>query len=107
MPTSEEQARARQTLASRFPALKDQPILAVWTCHTENSVDGQCIFDRHPAMDNVWLVGGGSWHAFKMGPVIGDYVANRVVGVEKGLPEANLSGAELAAIFKLKAETFA
>jgi hypothetical protein len=39
--------------------------------------------------------------------VIGDYVANRVVGVEKGLPDANLSGAELAAIFKLTAATFA
>jgi len=107
MPSAEELARARQTLASRFPALKDQPVLAVWTCQTENSVDGQCIFDRHPEMDNAWLVGGGSWHAFKIGPVIGDYVAHRVVGVEKGLPDTNLSGAELAAIFKLKAETFA
>ena len=58
-------------------------------------------------MNNVWLVGGGSWHAFKIGPVIGNYVAHRVIGEEKGLPEANLSGAELTAIFKLKPETFA
>jgi glycine/D-amino acid oxidase-like deaminating enzyme len=58
-------------------------------------------------MDNVWLVGGGSWHAFKIGPVIGDYVAHRVVGEQKGLPEAGLSGPELTALFKIKEETFA
>ncbi len=107
LPSAEEQATARQRLASRFPALKDQPILAAWSCVTENSVDGQCIFDLHPEMDNVWLVGGGSWHAFKIGPVIGDYVAHRVIGEDPGLPAANLSGPELAALFKLKTETFA
>jgi glycine/D-amino acid oxidase-like deaminating enzyme len=107
VPNADEKAAAREILAKQFPALKDQPMLAAWTCQTENSVDGQCFFDVHPEMDNVWLVGGGSWHAFKIGPVIGDYVAHRVVGEKKALPEAGLSGDELAAIFKLKAETFA
>ncbi len=107
LPTAEEQDKARQTVATRFPALKDQPIISAWTCQTDYSVDGQCIFDLHPEMDNAWLAGGGSWHAFKIGPVIGDYLAHRVVGEEKGIPEADLSGPELAAIFKLKAETFA
>ena len=106
LPSAEETAQVRQTLASRFPALKDQPILAAWTCQTEFSVDGQCIFDLHPEMDNVWLVGSGSWHAFKIGPVTGDYVAHRVVGEDKGLPAANLSGAEVAALFRLKEGTF-
>ncbi len=107
LPTADETAKARETLARRFPALEDQPMLAAWSCQTENSVDGQCIFDLHPEMENVWLVGGGSWHAFKIGPAIGDYVAHRVVGEKKGLPEAGLSGEELAAIYTLKAETFA
>jgi len=107
LPNAEEKASARQTLARRFPALKDQPMLAAWSCQTENSVDGQCFFDIHPEMDNVWLVGGGSWHAFKIGPVIGDYVAHRVVGEKKGLPEAGLSGGQLADIFRLKSEKFA
>ncbi|HXV60404.1 MAG TPA: FAD-dependent oxidoreductase [Vicinamibacteria bacterium] len=106
VPNADEKAAARETLAQRFPALKDQPMLAAWSCQTENSVDGQCFFDLHPEMDNLWLVGGGSWHAFKIGPVIGDYVAHRVVGEKKGLPEAGLSGEALAAIFKLKPETF-
>lgn len=107
LPDEDEKARARATLASRFPALAGQPMLAAWSCQTENSVDEQCIFDRHPELDNAWLVGGGSWHAFKIGPVIGDYVAHRVVGEQKGLPEAGLSGEALAAIFRLKPETFA
>lgn len=105
-PSADDLTKARETIARRFPALKDQPIINSWVCQTEDSVDAQCIFDLHPEMDNVWLVGGGSWHAFKIGPIIGDYVANRVIGVEKGLPEAGLSGTDLAAIFKLKAETF-
>ncbi len=107
LPNEEDQASLRQRLASSFPALKDQPILAAWSCATENSVDGQCFFDLHPELDNAWLVGGGSWHAFKIGPVIGDYVAHRVVGEDKSMAAANLSGPELAAIFKLKAKTFA
>ena len=105
-PSADDLTKARETIARRFPALKDQPIINSWVCQTEDSVDAQCIFDLHPEMDNVWLVGGGSWHAFKIGPIIGDYVANRVIGVEKGLPEAGLSGTDLAAFFKLKAETF-
>lgn len=105
-PSADDLTKARETIARMFPALKDQPIINSWVCQTEDSVDQQCIFDLHPEMDNVWLVGGGSWHGFKIGPIIGDYVANRVIGVEKGLPEAGISGAELAAFFKLKAQTF-
>ena len=43
-------------------------------------------------------VGGGSGHAFKHGPVLGDYIANRVAG-QKTDPE-------LDATFKLKDERF-
>ena len=105
-PNADELATTRERIARSWPALKDQPILASWVCQTEDSVDQQCIFDLHPEMDNVWLVGGGSWHAFKIGPIIGDYVAHRVIGEENGLPEAGMSGADLAAKFRLKPQTF-
>ncbi len=105
-PSADDLTNARDVIAQRFPGLKDQPIINSWVCQTDDSVDEQCIFDLHPEMDNVWLVGGGSWHGFKMGPMIGDYVAHRVIGVEKGLPEAGLSGTDLAAMFKLKPQTF-
>ena len=41
-------------------------------------LNGDFLIDRHPQMDNVWLVGGGSGHGFKHGPAIGDYVAARL-----------------------------
>ena len=38
--------------------------------------DTQFILDRHPGLDNVWIVGGGSGHGFKHGPVIGSYLVS-------------------------------
>ena len=49
-------------------------------------------------MENVWLVGGGSGHGFKHGPVVGEYVARRVSGQNEE--------PELEAMFRIKAETF-
>ena len=40
------------------------------------------LIDRHPSLDDVWLVGGGSGHGFKHGPVIGRYVADLLDGHE-------------------------
>jgi glycine/D-amino acid oxidase-like deaminating enzyme len=63
-----------------------------------NSVDGHFIVDRHPELDNVWLVGGGSGHGYKHGIVLGDYVADRVTG--------NETDPEQDATFAIKKETF-
>jgi sarcosine oxidase len=90
--------RARDYLALRFPALKDQPVVETRVCQLEMSVDEHFVVDRHPALDNVWLVGGGSGHGYKHGPVMGEYVARRVTGQDKD--------PELEAMFRLKAETF-
>ena len=45
---------------------------------TENSPDGHFIIDRHPAMSDVWIAGGGSGHGFKMGPALGELLAQQV-----------------------------
>ena len=70
----------RDYLARRFPALKDAPLLETRVCQYENTSNGDFLVDRHPAFDNVWLVGGGSGHGFKHGPSMGEYLAARVVG---------------------------
>ena len=49
------------------------------------------MIDRHPAFDNVWLVGGGSGHGFKHGPVIGSYVVSRIAGAPAGEDEERFS----------------
>ena len=71
--------RPRQILARHFPRLAGAPINETRACHYESSVDGNFIIDTHPDLDNVWLAGGGSAEAFKSGPVIGDYIAHRVL----------------------------
>jgi len=73
-------AYARTVLRDRFPALGDAPLVESRVCQYEASSDGQYLVDRHPAMDNVWLVGGGSGHGFKMGPALGEYVTALVMG---------------------------
>jgi glycine/D-amino acid oxidase-like deaminating enzyme len=78
--TPEAVARARELLARRFPALAGAPIVESRVCQYEQTPDGHFIIDRHPAVDNVWLVGGGSGHGFKMGPAIGEMVAGLVLG---------------------------
>lgn len=77
--TPEVLAEVRRFLAERFPGLKDAPLLETRVCQYENTSSGDFLIDRHPAFDNVWLVGGGSGHGFKHGPALGEYVAARVV----------------------------
>jgi sarcosine oxidase len=78
--TPEALATAREFLARRFPALKDAPILESRVCQYENTSSGDFLIDKHPAFENVWLVGGGSGHGFKHGPSVGEYAAARVMG---------------------------
>ena len=40
--------------------------------------------------ENVWIVGGGSGHGFKHGPVIGEMVADALLGAKAPPPEMGL-----------------
>jgi sarcosine oxidase len=78
---SEEGAHeARRFVEQRFPALRGAPILETRVCQYENTWNGDFLIDRHPEIENVWLVGGGSGHGFKHGPAVGEYVAERIFG---------------------------
>jgi sarcosine oxidase len=90
--------RARDYLALRFPALKDQPVIESRVCQLEMSVDEHFVIQKHPAFDNVWIAGAGSGHGYKHGPVVGEYVADRVLGQDRQ--------PELEAVFRLKPQTF-
>ncbi len=78
---------ARAFVRSRFPALGDQPVVEGRVCQYESTPDSHFVVDRHPAWRNTWIVGGGSGHGFKHGPVIGEYVAAQVVGDEELVAE--------------------
>jgi sarcosine oxidase len=74
----------RHFMAHRFPSLADQPIVETRVCQYETTPDTHFIIDRHPDFENVWLVGGGSGHGFKHGPMIGRYVVDRLDGRPTG-----------------------
>jgi glycine/D-amino acid oxidase-like deaminating enzyme len=69
----------REYVAFRFPALKNAPLIETRVCQYEQTPDSHFIVDRHPANENVWLVGGGSGHGFKHGPAIGEMMAELIL----------------------------
>jgi sarcosine oxidase len=72
-------ASVRRYLGYRFPGMKDAPLLESRVCQYENTIDENFIIDRHPANENVWIVGGGSGHGFKHGPALGEMVTKLVL----------------------------
>ncbi len=72
--------RVREYVAYRFPAMKNAPLIESRVCQYEQTADSHFVLDRHPRMENVWLLGGGSGHGFKHGPALGEVIAELVLG---------------------------
>ncbi|HUR79888.1 MAG TPA: FAD-dependent oxidoreductase [Thermoanaerobaculia bacterium] len=92
-PSPDSIARARALLAERFPQLANAPLLESRVCQYENSPDGHLILDRHPDAANAWVAGGGSGHGFKLGPAVGEMMADAILGRK-----------EVPALFRLSRE---
>jgi sarcosine oxidase len=80
LPSDTSLAAVRACLSKRLPALASAPVTEMRVCQYENTSNGDFLIDRHPDFDNAWLVGGGSGHGFKHGPVVGDYAAGLILG---------------------------
>ena len=80
LATAKGAEEARRFVEERFPALRGAPIVETRVCQYENTWNGDFLIDRHPGIENVWFVGGGSGHGFKHGPAVGQYVAERISG---------------------------
>jgi len=78
-------AAARRYLKRRLPELRYAPVTETRVCQYENTSNGDFLIDRHPEMENVWVVGGGSGHGFKHGPFVGEYVTARIEGKTRGI----------------------
>jgi sarcosine oxidase len=85
----------RGYVARRFPALANAPIVETRVCQYENTSSGDFLIDRHPEMENVWLVGGGSGHGFKHGPALGEYVAARIIDGADGEARFSLASKDV------------
>jgi len=82
----------RRYLKDHVPALHQAPIVETRVCQYENTWNGDFLIDRHPDFENVWLVGGGSGHGFKHGPVVGEYLSARILHNAPEEPRFSLSG---------------
>jgi sarcosine oxidase len=71
--------RVREYLAFRFPAMRDAPLIETRVCQYEQTPDSHFVMDRHPRMNNVWLLGGGSGHGFKHGPALGEMMTEVIL----------------------------
>jgi len=90
VPNAEGLAEARACLEARFPALRGAPVIEARVCQYENTSNGDFLIDRHPDLEDVWLVGGGSGHGFKHGPAVGEYAAARILGGGTAEPRYSL-----------------
>ena len=90
-------AEARTFLAERFPALANAPLVESRVCQYENTSSGDFLIDQHPEYENVWLVGGGSGHGFKHGPMVGEYVTALIEGRATVEPRFALANKALGA----------
>ncbi|MDH3733502.1 MAG: FAD-dependent oxidoreductase [Gemmatimonadota bacterium] len=72
----------RRIIERYFPDLIGAPIAETRACHYELGPGGNFLVDKHPDFENVWLAGSGSAEAFKQGPVLGEYIAKRVMGLD-------------------------
>jgi sarcosine oxidase len=86
MPSHDGERALRAFVSRRFPALTDTPVLGAEVCQYENTPDGHFIVDRHPAMPDLWIAGGGSGHGYKMGPALGELLARQIKEDESSDP---------------------
>jgi sarcosine oxidase len=98
LPTAAEAEVVQKYMASRFPAMRNSPVVETRVCQYENTSNGDFLIDRHPEMENVWFVGGGSGHGFKHGPAVGEYVSRQLL--DKAAPEPRYSLATKGAVQK-------
>lgn len=88
----------RRFLQARFPLLANAPLLETRACHYESSINGNFIIDHVPETENAWIAGVGQAEGFKFAPLVGEYVAQRVLG--------NAGDPKLARAFKLPTEEY-
>jgi glycine/D-amino acid oxidase-like deaminating enzyme len=101
--TAADEAQLRAFVADTFPDLADAPIAYRRLCVYCDTVDGNFWIARHPTRSKLVVATGGSGHAFKFAPALGDVIAAIAVGEAHPLerkfrwrPELAVASAEAA-----------
>jgi glycine/D-amino acid oxidase-like deaminating enzyme len=75
-----EQAEARDVLRSALPTLADAPFVKTRVCVYCDTHDGHFWIAPHPGDGRLVVATGGSGHAFKFAPRIGEWIARALEG---------------------------
>jgi glycine/D-amino acid oxidase-like deaminating enzyme len=78
--TAAQEAALREFLHDSFPGLAGAPIVARRLCVYGDTRDAHFWIARHPERPNLTVATGGSGHAFKFAPVLGELIADTVLG---------------------------
>ncbi|KAI2627101.1 FAD dependent oxidoreductase [Hypomontagnella submonticulosa] len=63
-----------------WPELQDRPFSRTRLCWYTDTATGDWIIDYHPYWQGLFVATGGSGHAFKFLPVIGDKIVDTIMG---------------------------
>jgi glycine/D-amino acid oxidase-like deaminating enzyme len=86
-PVPDHERFARGYLAHRFPELAGAPLVGARVCQYELTADTRFVVAPHPEHGGrVWIVGGGSGHAFKHGPALAERLEAWIAGAEPAEP---------------------
>ena len=89
-PSKDIKAASLLAASVRIPQLRNAHVVDATVCQYSNTSTGHLIIDRHPYHRNVWLIGGGSGHGFKLGPAVGAHVASLVEDSSQPIPEFSI-----------------
>jgi glycine/D-amino acid oxidase-like deaminating enzyme len=87
----EELKYVEDIIAMRFPKMAGRPLIEARVCQYTETPDNDFIFDKHPEAVNLWILGGGSGHGYKMGASFGEMAAEIISGEKTIHPTFALS----------------
>ncbi|HSS01013.1 MAG TPA: FAD-dependent oxidoreductase [Kofleriaceae bacterium] len=78
--TADQESTLRDFLRDSFPALAGAPIVHRRLCVYSDTRDANFWIARHPERPDLTVATGGSGHGFKFAPVLGEIIADAVLG---------------------------
>ena len=91
----------RDYLAKTNPALADRPWTHTRLCWYTDTPNGDWLIDYHPSYSNLFLATGGAGHGYKFLPIIGERIADVMLGQDR-----DALGAELRKKWRWPAQKF-
>lgn len=78
--TKDQKEQMRAFVEKSIPSLASAELIRTRLCLYTDTLDGHFWIDRHPEIEGLSVSSGGSGHAFKMAPVLGDLIADTAEG---------------------------